>query len=216
MRVIVVDDSVIVREGLQRLLETEGHQVVETVARPERVASVVATGHPDAVILDIRMPPSFTDEGVRLAMSLRTSWPALAILVLSQYAIPEYATRLLEGGVTGTGYLLKERILEPMQLSQALRRLADGGAVIDPEVVGELIASRRGNEAVGRLSSRERDVLRLMAEGLSDRGIAESTHISLNTVGTHVQHIFSKLNLPGAAENNRRVLAVLAFLQGRD
>jgi DNA-binding NarL/FixJ family response regulator len=216
MRVIVVDDSVIAREGLQRLLETEGHHVVETIARPERAAGAVATGHPHAVILDIRMPPSFTDEGVRLAMSLRMAWPTLAILVLSQYAIPEYATRLLEGGVTGTGYLLKERIMEPTQLSQALRRLADGGTVIDPDVVGELIASRRGNDTVNRLSNRERNILQLMAEGLSDKGIAESTHTSLNTVGTHVQHIFNKLNLPGTPENNRRVLAVLAFLQERD
>jgi DNA-binding NarL/FixJ family response regulator len=127
--------------------------------------------------------------------------------------VPEYATRLLECGTTGTGYLLKDRILEPLQLSQALRRLAEGGTVVDPDVVGELIASRRSNDKLNDLSDRERDVLRLMAEGLSDKGIASQMHVSLNTVGTHVQHIFRKLRLSGSPANNRRVLAVLTFLQ---
>jgi DNA-binding NarL/FixJ family response regulator len=213
MRVIVIDDSIIVREGLRRLLESERHQVVDMVSRPERVVGAIATGQPDAVILDIRMPPTFTDEGVQIAMSLRKTMPKLAILVLSQYAIPEYATRLLETGATGTGYLLKDRVLEPLQLSQALQRLSEGGTVIDPDVVGELLTAKRSNDPLNALSERERAVLRLMAEGLSDKGIAERLFVSLNTVGTHVRNIFQKLNLPRSAEDNRRVLAVLLALQ---
>jgi DNA-binding NarL/FixJ family response regulator len=213
MRVIVIDDSVIVREGLRRLLESEGHQVIDMIARPEQVAAAVATGRPDAVILDIRMPPTFTDEGVRVAISLRKTLPGLGILVLSQYAVPEYATRLLEGGATGTGYLIKDRVLEPLQLSQALRRLGEGGTVVDPDVVGELLTAKRRNDPLDALTEREREVLRLMAEGLSDKGIAERLFVSLNTVGTHIRHIFRKLDLPSSAVDNRRVLAVLALLQ---
>jgi DNA-binding NarL/FixJ family response regulator len=213
MRVIIVDDSIIAREGLRRLIEAEGHQVVEVVGRPEHVERAVVTGRPDALILDIRMPPTYTDEGIQVATALRAVAPDLKILVLSQYAMPEYATRLLQGGAAGTGYLLKDRILEPLQLSQALARLIDGGTVVDPDVVGELIASRHGHDALSDLSPREREVLRLMAEGLSDRGIADTMYISLNTVGTHIQHIFRKLELPGSPTSNRRVLAVLAFLQ---
>ncbi len=215
MRVIIVDDSVIVREGLRRLLEAEGHEVVDAIARPEQAASAVAAGRPDVVVLDIRMPPTFTDEGLRVAAELRAAMPGLGILVLSQYAIPEYATRLLENGARGTGYLLKDRILEPLQLSQALQRLAEGGTVIDPDVVGELLASRQADDPLGQLSGREREVLQLMAEGLSDKGIAERLFLSLNTIGTHIQRIFRKLDLPDGAAENRRVLAVLASLQRR-
>jgi DNA-binding NarL/FixJ family response regulator len=213
MRVIIIDDSVIAREGLRRLLDSEGHQVLVALGRVEPVPHAVERGRPDAVILDIRMPPTFTDEGVELAIALRASWPELAILVLSQYAVPEYATRLLERGASGTGYLLKERIFEPMQLSRALQRLGQGGTVVDPDVVGELIAARRNSEVLDCLTSKEREVLRLMAEGLSNKGIAQRMVVSLDTVGTHVQHIFRKLRLPGSPAANRRVLAVLAFLQ---
>jgi DNA-binding NarL/FixJ family response regulator len=215
VRVIVVDDSVIVREGLRRLLEMEGHQVVHVIAEPEHVAAAVTTGRPDVVIVDIRLPPTFTDEGLRIAVALRTSRPALGILLLSQYAVPEYAARLLETGASGTGYLLKERILQPQQLTQSLRRLADGGTVVDPEVVGELLASRQQGSLLDGLTDREHEVLRLMAEGLSDRGIAERLFVSLNTVGTHVRNVFRKLDLPAGALDNRRVLAVLALLQRR-
>ncbi len=213
MRVIVVDDSVIVREGLRQLLAAEGHEVVEVIGHPDQVITAVATHRPDAVILDVRMPPTFTDEGLRTAAALRQADPDLAILVLSQYAIPEYATRLLAGGARATGYLLKDRILEPRQLSQSLARLADGGCVIDPDLVGDLLAARRTADRLGHLTERERDVLRHMAEGLSDKGIAQRLFISLNTVGTHAQRIFRKLDLPDGAADNRRVLAVLAYLQ---
>lgn len=215
MRVIVVDDSVIIREGLRRLLETEGHQVVDTLAHPDQVNGAVTVGCPDAVVLDIRMPPTFTGEGVQVAASLRRRMPGLGILVLSQYAIPEYATRLLESGPRGTGYLLKDRILQPLQLSQALQRLAHGGTVIDPDVVGELLLSRHSDDPLDRLTGQERQVLQLMAEGLSNKGIAGRLYVSLNTVGTHVQHIFRKLDLSDTTADNRRVLAVLAFLQDR-
>jgi DNA-binding NarL/FixJ family response regulator len=215
MRVIVVDDSIIVREGLRRLLEAEGHEVVETLARPEHVDGAVATARPDVVILDIRMPPTFTDEGIRIATSLRSASPRLGILVLSQYVVPEYATRLLERGTGGTGYLLKDRILQPLQLSQAIRRLAEGGIVVDPDVVGELLVLRQGGDPLDRLTGQERQVLRLMAEGLSNKGIAQRLYVSGNTVGTHVRHIFQKLELTDATADNRRVLAVVEFLKDR-
>jgi DNA-binding NarL/FixJ family response regulator len=213
--IVIVDDSIIAREGLRQLLKVEGHEVVDVVGRPADTAASVAVYQPDAVIMDIRMPPTFTDEGIRLAIELRAGHPDLRVLVLSQYTVPEYATRLLEAGASGTGYLLKDRILEPLQLSQALRRLAEGGTVVDSDLVGELIFSRRGDDLLSRLTTREREVLGLMAEGLSDKGIAERMWVSTHTVGTHIQHIFQKLDLPGVATSNRRVLAVLALLQRR-
>jgi DNA-binding NarL/FixJ family response regulator len=215
MRVIVVDDSVIVREGLRRLLEAEGHEVAGTAARPEQVDDVVTAARPDVVVLDIRMPPTFTDEGIQVATALRKDTPAPGILVLSQYVIPEYATRLLEGGARGLGYLLKDRILQPLQLSQAVQRVGEGGTVVDPDVVGELLVVRHGGDPLDLLTGQERQVLRLMAEGLSNKGIAERLYVSANTVGTHIQHVFRKLDLPDTATDNRRVLAVLAFLQDR-
>ncbi|GIJ71568.1 LuxR C-terminal-related transcriptional regulator [Virgisporangium ochraceum] len=215
MRVIVVDDSVIVREGLRRLLEVEGHEVAAALSRPDPVAGLVGDPTVDAVVLDIRLPPSFTDEGIRVAADLRARRGDLAILVLSQYAVPEYATRLLAAGAAYTGYLLKDRVLEPLQLSQTLHRLGAGGTVVDPDVVGELLAARHRKEPLDSLTAREREVLQLMAEGLSDRGIAERMYVSLNTVGTHVRHIFRKLELSDGTESNRRVLAVLAALQSR-
>lgn len=214
MRVIVVDDSVIVREGLQRLLHAEGHHVVQTLARPEPIAAALQATAAEAVILDLRMPPTFTDEGLQAALSLRRHNSDLAILLLSQYAVPDAATQLLAAGPQGSGYLLKDRIMDPLQLSQALARLAEGGTVIDPEVVGEVMAVRQTASLLDRLTTRERHVLSLLAEGLSDRGIAQRTNLSINTVGTHVRHVFDKLQLPQGAEDNRRVLAVLTALAG--
>ena len=215
MRVIILDDSIIVREGLRRLLEAEGHDVAAALAHPDQIYDAVATKDPEVVILDIRMPPTFTDEGITVATSLRKENPELGILVLSQYAVVEYATRLLENGASGMGYLLKDRILMPFQLSQALQRLGDGGTVVDPDVVGELLVAHHNDDPLHDLTIQERQVLQLMAEGLSNKGIAGRLYVSLNTVGSHVQHIFRKLGLSTAVTDNRRVLAVLVLLKDR-
>jgi DNA-binding NarL/FixJ family response regulator len=213
MHVIVVDDSVIVREGLRRLLEVEGHQVDDTLAHPADVVAAVASRRPDAVVLDIRMPPTFVDEGLKLAEQLRRADRRLGILVLSQVPAPEYATRLLAAGTAGAGYLLKESILQPLQLTHALTTLAAGGTYIDPELVGELLAAKAIDDRMDELTAREREVLAVMAEGLADKGIAARLHLSVNTIETHVQRIFRKLELPDAPTDNRRILAVLRFLQ---
>ncbi|MBL7486494.1 response regulator transcription factor [Frankia sp. AgB1.9] len=215
MRVIVADDSVIVREGVRRLLEAEGHEVVDLVGDALAIPAAVAHGQPDAVVLDLRMPPTFTDEGLRAALSLRAAASDLGVLLLSQHAVPEYATLLLAGGARATGYLLKDRILAPRQLSETLGILAAGGTVVDPDVVGALLAAGRRDDPIARLSASERAVLELMAQGLSDRGIAQRLFVSVNTVGTHVGSVFRKLDLPAGATDNRRVLAVLTYLEHR-
>lgn len=215
MRVIVVDDSVIIRGGLTRLLEQEGHQVVGAFEDPERVASAVAGSGADAVVLDIRMPPTFTDEGIRLAHDLRAAPGGPAVLVLSAHAVPEYAARLLERGGKRVGYLLKDRIFQPAQLTNALLRLVAGGTVVDPELVGDLLTARRPDDPLADLTPRQLGVLRLMAEGLTDKGIAAELHVSLNTVGSHVRQIFQKLDLPETDLANRRVRAVLTYLRDR-
>jgi DNA-binding NarL/FixJ family response regulator len=210
---ILADDSVIIREGLTRLLTDGGHHVCATVSRPEPLLAAVAEHDPDAVVLDIRMPPTHTDEGLRSAAALRARYPRLGILLLSQYVVPEYATRLLGGGDSYTGYLLKDRVMEPAQLTSALARIAAGGTVVDAELVALLLRARRDDTPLGTLTERESDVLRLMAEGMSDKGIATSLFVSTNTVGTHIRHIFSKLGLADGVADNRRVLAVLEYLQ---
>ncbi|MFG1607910.1 response regulator [Actinoplanes sp. NPDC049265] len=212
---MIVDDSLIAREGLRHLLESEEHQVVGVAGQADEAVRTVAATCPDAVILDVRMPPTHTDEGITLAISLRRQHPRLAVLVLSQYASPEFVTRLLEGGAARTGYLLKDRISEPDEVRNTLERLLDGGTVVDTTLVDELLAARRDPGGLARLTTREAQVLRLMAEGRSDRGIAAELFVSLNTVSTHAQRIFHKLDLPGAAHDNRRVLAVLTLLQRR-
>lgn len=178
-----------------------------------RETKAVAAHEPDAVILDIRMPPTHTDEGLRAAESLRAAHPRLGLLVLSQYVVPEYALRLLEGGERYTGYLIKDRILNHHELSDALERVVHGGTVVDPELVQTLFAMKRRDDPVDRLSAREREVLQLMAQGLSDKGVAERIFVTPNTVGTHIQRIFRKLDLPEGSAGNRRVLAVLSYLQ---
>ncbi|TYB45505.1 LuxR C-terminal-related transcriptional regulator [Actinomadura chibensis] len=213
MRVLVVDDQLITRAGLRQLLTGEGHQVVGVLEHPDEVAPAVAALRPDAVILDLVMPPDFTDEGVRVALALRGEHPGLGILVLSEHAIPDCAERLLKGGEKGTGYLLKERIMVPLQLTRALRHLADGGTVMEPELIGDLMKARGRDRRLAALSASEREVLRLLAEGLTDRGIAERLHVSKNTVSTHVSHVFDKLDLPRSSLDNRRVRAILTYLQ---
>ena len=216
MRVIVAEDSVIVRTGLERLLSHEGHDVVSALNSTTALAAVVDTHLPDAVILDIRMPPTHTDEGLRAAMALRPGHPQLGLLMLSQYVVPEYALRLLQTGEAYTGYLLKDRIMDGRALTNALARITGGGTVVDPTLIAALMAEGQQGPALRQLSHREHDVLRLMAEGLSDKGIAENLVLSTNTVGTHIQHIFQKLGLPDDSSANRRVLAAVHYLQHQE
>lgn len=216
MRVLVVDDQLITRAGLHRLLTDEGHQVVGVLEHPDEVAPAVSTLRPDAVVLDLVMPPDFSDEGVQVALALRKDHTRLGILVLSEHAIPECAERLLKRGENGTGYLLKERIMVPHQLSRALRHLTGGGTVMEPELIGDLMKARSRDRRLSALSGSEREVLRLLAEGLTDRGIAERLHVSKNTVSTHVSHVFDKLDLPRSSLDNRRVRAILTYLQHDD
>ena len=213
MRVIVVDDSVLVREGLQRMLALEGHQVVAALSGPDPASAAVTATCAEAVVLDIRMPPTHTDEGLRAAATLRAQFPTLAIVVLSQYVVPEYALRLLETGAPYTGYLLKDRILQPRELATALDRVATGGTVIDSELVSTMLDNKRRAQPLAALTEREREVLALMAQGLTDKGIADRLNVSTNTVGTHIGRIFAKLGLPDKPSDNRRVLAVLGYLR---
>src|SRR6478609_821320 len=212
MDLILADDSIIIRERLTRLLTDAGHRIAATVARPEPLRAAVAEHHPDAVVLDIRMPPTHTDEGLRAAAALRTYYPELGILLLSQYVVPEYATRLLGGGERYTGYLLKDRVMEPVQLTSALTRIVAGGTVVDPDLVAMLLHARKDDPPLGSLTEREAEVLRLMAEGMSDKGIASTLFVSTNTVGTHIRHIFTKLGLADGVADNRRVLSGLEYL----
>ncbi|SNR36131.1 LuxR C-terminal-related transcriptional regulator [Actinomadura mexicana] len=216
MRVLVVDDQLITRVGLHRLLTEEGHQVVGMLDHPDKVAPAVSEQRPDAVVLDLVMPPDFSDEGVRIALGLRRDHPLMGILVLSEHAIPECAERLLTSGEKGTGYLLKERIMVPHQLSRALLHLVAGGTVMEPELIGDLMKARNRDRRLTGLSGTEREVLELLAEGLTDKGIAERLYVSKNTVSTHVSHIFDKLDLPRSSLDNRRVLAILTYLQRAD
>lgn len=208
MRLILVDDSWLVREGLARLLTARGHTVVAVAEEPGRVAELVHAHAPDLVILDIKMPPTFTDEGLELTRVLRRAYPDLPLLLLSQYAEPAYATALLElTGSRACGYVLKDHLLDATQLETTLDRLLAREVVIDPTVVHEALGTR-----LDALTRRELEVLALMAQGLTDRGIAERLFVSLNTVGTHVQHVLAKLDLPDTPADNRRVLAVLTYL----
>ena len=209
MRLIVADDNLLVREGLVALLGSAGHVVLAAVDGPDRVLALARQHEPDVVIVDIRMPPTFTDEGLRLAERLRRAHPGVGVLVLSQFVVGAYAAGLLARTPDRVGYLLKDSILRPEVLEDALARIAAGGTVVDPAVAEALV---RGSSAGLGLTDRELEVLRLMAEGLSDKGIADRLTLSLHTVATHVQHIFGKLDLPGGTADNRRVQAVVTYL----
>jgi DNA-binding NarL/FixJ family response regulator len=215
VRIVIADDSVILREGLCRLLREQGFEVVAQVGTAPELLAAVARLEPDLAIVDIRMPPSHTDEGLVAAEELRMRHPTVGVLVLSQYVEAEYALRLLERGEQVAGYLLKDRVLDVTELAEAVRRVGEGGSVVDPTLVAQLVESPSVNGGVAELTKRERDVLALMAEGLSDRGIAQRLVVTTKTVETHVRHIFSKLDLPRGAANNRRVHAVVAFLRER-
>lgn len=213
MRIIIIDDNLIIRAGVTQLLAALGHDVVATADRPEQAEGLVTHHHPHVVIIDIRMPPTYTEEGLTLAAALRTRHPTLGILVLSQYVVPFYALTLLEKAPAHAGYLLKPRLSHTAILQDALERIHHGGTVIDPALVDELLRARHRTDPLHLLTNRERHVLQLMAEGLSDRGIAERLRVSANTISTHVQHVYDKLGLPGTPVDNRRIHAVLQWLR---
>jgi DNA-binding NarL/FixJ family response regulator len=214
MRVVIAEDSVLLREGLAQILARRQHQVVAAVGDAPSLLTSVNEHAPDVAIVDVRLPPGFRDEGLQAALELRRDHPDLGILVLSQYVEPTYATELLEVATSGLGYLLKDRVGDVLDFLDALESVAEGGVIIDPEVVRRLLA-RRGREPLDQLTAREREVLALMAEGRSNGAIARRLVVTEAAVAKHVGNIFSKLALEPADEDHRRVLAVLAYLRGR-
>ncbi|MEM7338359.1 MAG: response regulator transcription factor [Actinomycetota bacterium] len=212
MRVVIVEDSVLLREGLARLLEDEGIEVCSALGDTTGLMAAVAADEPDLAVLDVRLPPSFVDEGLRAAAELRAARPAFPVLVLSQYVEERYAADLIRSDARAVGYLLKERVADVAEFVDAVRRVAAGATVIDPEVVGQLLA-RRGPGPIEQLTPREREVLDLVAQGRSNGAIADALVVSAGAVEKHIANIFTKLDLPPASEDHRRVLAVLSYLQ---
>ena len=213
MRVVIAEDSVLLRAGLIRLLGDAGFEVVAAVGDADELLRAVHSSPPDLAIIDVRMPPTHTDEGIRAALVIRRQYPAVAVLVLSQYVEERYATDLLSTHTSGVGYLLKDRVAHVPEFLDALRRVAAGGTALDPEVVAQLLVRRR-TDPVERLTPRESQVLRLMAEGRSNNGIVDALGVSHSAVEKYVSNIFTKLDLPPADGDHRRVLAVLKFLRG--
>jgi DNA-binding NarL/FixJ family response regulator len=213
LRLAVAEDSLLVREGLRSLLRGAGFELVGEAETAGELLDVVAREQPDAVLVDIRLPPTFTDEGLRAAAEIRARFDDVGLLVLSQYVEAEYALRLLDGDDQGVGYLLKDRILDVNQLTDAIARVVAGGVVVDPQLVASLLERRRRADPLDELTPREREVLALMAEGLTDRGIAERLYVTPKTVETHIRHVFEKLEIPESALDNKRVHAVLAYLR---
>ncbi len=209
----VVTDSVLLREGVARLLEEAGFEVVAQSGTAEDLLRHVAMHKPDVAVVDIRMPPTHTDEGLRAAREIRERYPDVGVLLLSQYVEPSYAMALLETSAEGVGYLLKDRVADLEQFGTAVRRVADGGSALDPAVVSELVGRKRRDDPLEQLTAREREVLELMAEGRSNQAIAERLFVTLRAVEKHVTSIFTKLGLPASTDDHRRVLAVLAFLR---
>jgi DNA-binding NarL/FixJ family response regulator len=214
MRVVVADDSVLLREGVVHLLKEAGFDVVGQAGTAEELLLKVRSYAPDVAVIDIRMPPTHTDEGLRAAQEIREKHPETGVLVLSQYVEPGYAMELLAESAEGVGYLLKDRVSDVGDFVAAVKRVAEGGSALDPTVVSQLVGRRRRDDPLAELTPREREVLELMAEGRSNAGIAERLVITERAVEKHVTSIFGKLRLPAAAEDHRRVLAVLAYLRG--
>jgi DNA-binding NarL/FixJ family response regulator len=213
MRVVIAEDSAVFRDGLVRLLEDRGHDVVAAVGDPAALLDAVAEHAPDAAVVDVRMPPTFTDEGLRAAITLRRDQPGVGILVFSQYIETRYAAQLLAGGAAGVGYLLKDRVADTSEFVEALARVAAGGTALDPEVVTQLLAASNRAQAMGMtLTEREGQVIGLMAEGRSNAAIAARMFVSEGAVEKHVANIFAKLGMPVSDNDNRRVLAVLHYL----
>jgi DNA-binding NarL/FixJ family response regulator len=216
MRVALADDAVILREGLSRLLQEAGFDVVGLAADADALLELVQRTRPDVAIIDIRMPPTHTDEGLRAAKVIRERWPEIGLLVLSQHVNARYALELLSAGTDGVGYLLKERVSDLEQLSSSVSRVGQGGSVLDPAVVGELVGRRRpGDNPLEQLTDREREVLAMIAEGRSNRAIAERLFVTDHTVEKHVKNIFGSLRLPQSPDDHRRVLAVITYLNSQ-
>jgi DNA-binding NarL/FixJ family response regulator len=216
MRVVVADDAVILREGLARLLTEAGFDVVGLAGDAEELFELVEQHRPDVAVVDIRMPPTHTDEGLRAAKAIRERWPDTGVLVLSQHVRASYALELLSDGTDGLGYLLKERVSDLAELASSVERIGNGGSALDPAVVEQLVGRpRRSDDALEHLTDREREVLALMAEGRSNKAIAEQLFVTEHTVEKHVKSILGTLRLPQSPDDHRRVLAVLTYLHSR-
>ena len=213
MRVVIADDAPLIREGVARLLAENGVEVIDQMGDADALLRSVRNLHPDVALVDIRMPPTHTDEGLRAAREIRSQYPDTAVLVLSQHLEPDYALQLFEAKPERVGYLLKERVGRIEQLLDAVRRVSAGECVVDRAVVDDLLARRRRADPLDELTSREREILALMAEGRSNHGISRALWLSPKTVETHIRGAFAKLGIREAPEDNRRVLAVLAYLR---
>ena len=214
MRVLVADDSVLLREGVVRLLEEAGFDVVAQAGDAEDLLRKTRAHKPDVAVVDVRMPPTNTDDGLRAALEIRSEMPQTGVLVLSQYVEEAYALELVQGSAEGVGYLLKDRVADIERFTDAVRRVAEGGSALDPEVVAQLLGRRRDDDPLSELTAREREVLELMAEGRSNHAIAGQLVVTERAVEKHVTSIFGKLGLAPAPEDHRRVLAVLTYLRG--
>ncbi|MGY6019503.1 LuxR C-terminal-related transcriptional regulator [Streptomyces spinosirectus] len=212
MRIVIAEDAAVLRELLALMLTDRGHEVCAAVGDADALRAAVAEHRPDVGVVDIRMPPTHTDEGLRAAIAVRREFPGTGVLLFSQYIETKYATRLLAAGSAGVGYLLKDRVANVAEFTDALHRVAGGGTALDPEVVTQLAGAARGAEALESLTAREREVLALMAEGRSNAAIAQTLVVSAGTVEKHVAAVFGKLGLPASEDANRRVLAVLRYL----
>jgi DNA-binding NarL/FixJ family response regulator len=213
MRIVIADDAVLLREGAARLLTEAGHEVVAQAGDADDLLRKVRAHRPDVAIVDVRMPPENQDDGLRAALAIRAEQPSVAILLLSQYVEDRYLGQLLAGGAERVGYLLKDRIVDVERLTDAVQRVAAGGSVLDPEVVAQMLGRAREQGPLDSLTAREREVLALMAEGRTNRAIAEQLYVSERAVERHVTGIFGKLDLPTTDQDHRRVLAVLAYLR---
>jgi DNA-binding NarL/FixJ family response regulator len=216
MRIVIAEDSVLLRAGLERLLAEGEHEVVASVGDANALLDAVSRHHPDLAIVDVRMPPSFTDEGIRAAVLIRSQDPEVSLVVLSQYVEERYASELIADRTGGLGYVLKDRVADVEEFLRVVDTVGTGGTVLDPEVVGQIMARSRRHEGLSRLSPREHDVLQLMAEGRSNASIARTLFISAGSVEKHISSLFTKLDLAPEDGENRRVMAVLRYLESED
>ncbi|MFJ8477436.1 LuxR C-terminal-related transcriptional regulator [Kitasatospora sp. NPDC094011] len=212
MRIVLAEDHFLLRDGLIRLLQAYGHEVAAAVDNGADLLRALTDHQPDVAVVDVRLPPNFTDEGLRAVLTARRTMPGLPVLLLSQYVEPLYARELLASGGRGVGYMLKDRVTNGTQFLDSIRRVADGGTAMDPEVISQLLVRKERDESVAALSAREREVLEWVAQGRSNAGIAQGLFITEKAVAKHISNIFTKLNLLPTDADNRRVLAVLAYL----